>query len=314
MNRLRPAAPGAYHPLMRRPARLAVLLAALLATEATSRADEPEAKTLAVLIHGGDVDLMIESLVRVTAEGALAQVGFEVAAPSVAGGADAAKLSGCAGDQRCWQSHLSAAEVPRVMLLSLAQQAGSGQEGQALSLTGHLITAPGGEQMSTVTSTYEEPCDAERLTATVEALTLQLVRESRERAPVTPPVAVDPGPQAGPPSSGQGLSDTPMAQASVTATDPQARPFRFWKFAALTAGVLAIGGGATLVAIDGPQIEDGVRQPTERASRLQGYGLMGAGVVLVATGVTLWVVDNRSTGVGAAPTSGGGSVMMWGRF
>lgn len=68
-------------------------------------------------------------------------------------------------------------------------------------------------------------------------------------------------------------------------------PYRTVKWLALVAGLGAIGGGVTLVAIDESDVEDGMRNPDARRTATVGYIVGGAGVALAAAGVYFFVKD-----------------------
>ncbi len=65
------------------------------------------------------------------------------------------------------------------------------------------------------------------------------------------------------------------------------------KFVSMWLGVGAIAAGATLVAVDGPRVSDGERQPRKNATMAPGIAAIGVGSALVVAGVMMWVADSR---------------------
>lgn len=90
-------------------------------------------------------------------------------------------------------------------------------------------------------------------------------------------------------------------------------PYRTWKWVATVTGVLALGAGVTLMALDESQYDDsGALRPDARDTVGLGIAVAAGGVVVLGTGVVLWVLDKppapaREARVGVAPTPGGGA-------
>ena len=67
------------------------------------------------------------------------------------------------------------------------------------------------------------------------------------------------------------------------------------KYTSLGVGVAALTAGTVLVLIDGPVIEDGVRQPEANDTLTSGFVSLGTGAVLVGLSAWLWSRDDDSS-------------------
>ncbi len=110
----------------------------------------------------------------------------------------------------------------------------------------------------------------------------------------------------------------PSAVTVVVDPKPAGRPYRAWKWLALTTGVAAVAGGAVFVAIDGPILDDeGNHTPNQYDTATSGYVLGGVGLALVVTGVVLWIKDKPApepTLLTIVPMPGGVAVGFGGTF
>ena len=92
------------------------------------------------------------------------------------------------------------------------------------------------------------------------------------------------------PEGGQSL-DLRFALEAVAAA-PARRWSPMWKWAALSASVVAIAAGAALLAVDGNEIDRSTDVSIERReSTAEGFVTLGFGGALAATGVTLWILE-----------------------
>lgn len=91
-----------------------------------------------------------------------------------------------------------------------------------------------------------------------------------------------------------------------------------WPWLVIGGGVLALAGGATLIAIDAPSVEDGDQQPEHRDTRTPGIVLAAGGAVATGVGVYLWWRDRRhgrATEIAVVPTVGESwGLALTGRF
>jgi hypothetical protein len=115
------------------------------------------------------------------------------------------------------------------------------------------------------------------------------------------------------------------AQAAPRDRDVGGRPLRIWKWVALGAGVAAMAGGATLLALHEPPPEPGDgRGLSRRDTRTAGIVTGSAGVALTGLGVYFFVRDRRDARAEEArgpdraalvPLDGGGAALVvGGRF
>jgi len=249
-------------------AHLAAL--AVACASSAARADS------AVVMIDSEADIMVESLVRVAAEDALRTAALEAAPLEAAGTLTLDVLTGCVAlapstPQPCFTESYGAS-ADKVLLLRV-----SGGDGDAPTvIESFLFDAHDGTQLGSEDRECSGCSDPDRLAQTVEELVADILvaghLEVEEE--VAPPVAV------------------PVAPA-VTRDSGDGRPYLLWKYVALGTGVASVALGATLIAVDGPRVEDGVRQPEERASSAEGFAAVGVGAALLATGAVLWVLDQR---------------------
>ena len=92
------------------------------------------------------------------------------------------------------------------------------------------------------------------------------------------------------------------------------RPFRTWSFLSFAGGALALGAGATLMAIDQPADEGGHLHPTSVDTLAGGLAAVGAGAALVATGIVLWRLDHRRAHPRTVVAPAAGGVVVGGSF
>jgi len=94
------------------------------------------------------------------------------------------------------------------------------------------------------------------------------------------------------------------------------RTSRAWRWAALTTGVAAVATGVTLIAIDGPILDEhGIHTPNQYDTKLPGTILAVSGVALVGTGILLWLRgDHRdeNPSVSLSPSPRGGLIVTYG--
>jgi hypothetical protein len=106
--------------------------------------------------------------------------------------------------------------------------------------------------------------------------------------------------------------------AAAPSAEPDRRRSPVWKWAALAGGAAAVAAGVTLIALDGPKIEDDMRQPEDKGYTIPGIITASAGAALVATGIVLWVLDSRAsapaTQAAVVPHEHGFVLTVGGRF
>lgn len=283
-------------------------------------ASPARADSALVLIDPGTADLAVESLVRMAAEDGVHRAGFELAPLASADAAPIEALAACAGaGAECAAQVLEEVDAEAVLFLALT--AGGDDAPGELAIRARLYEVASGRQLAVDQRLCDRCADADRLAAFVEGLTVDVFQTAAAAAAAPAPVPEPgPAPEPAPPRTAE-LAPAPGAPATP-AERPRApgRPFATWKYVALGAGLGALATGATFVALDGPRIDDGVRQPDERATRTEGFVALGVGAGLVATGALLWVADQRaaerqqSLRAGVAPTEGGLAISLGGSF
>ena len=99
--------------------------------------------------------------------------------------------------------------------------------------------------------------------------------------------------------------------------DDRGRPYRTWKWVGLLGGVVAIGTGVTLIAIDEPEIAGDHLNKTARSTKTLGIVTTAMGGVLTLAGAYFWIRDRkdaRRSRVTLIPAQSGAVFAITGRF
>jgi hypothetical protein len=283
------------------------------ATVAASPDDSQASRSTFVAVIGGDLD--IGPAVRDAAEEAAIHAGWVLSATeqSAAERAQiAADLASCGQAPACLADVLVGQTATAVIIINVGTEPAADQP--RVTVRGHLVSPATGELLARGDRTCLNCWQPELLMPMAESLTASMLREltSAQLAPNIGTHAVALAQQTED-------SSTPDVAAELTARTEPRPPGRYWAWAAVGTGTAALAAGLVLVAVDGPVIKNGVRQPEERATMVPGIVTSTAGVALVATGATLWL---RRRGGSAAPRldasvlprQGGAAVGLSGRF
>lgn len=259
-------------------------------------------RRVAVAVHAADLVPEIAAAVRVAAERQIAHREMTVA-PLGDEAAATAQIVACATeDAICMRQVMSGRALDQLVFFAVqARPAPDGEQAASpdLSVTARLIDAHTGAQLQVDQRLCEGGCPIDsRLGTMVEEMTGELLRSD---APEEPAPVQDPG---NPLATGSSSPAVPLEQA-------ESRSLGVIKVIPLAAGVVAVGTGLVLIAIDGPRIEDGVRQPDERATGPAGWVSIGIGGALIATGVVLWWLDGQPTDRVLAPAAGPTGAGAW---
>ena len=195
--------------------------------------------------------------------------------------------------------------IDRVLLFSLRSTMAESVGGGDLSITGRVFAVQSGELLAVDERVCSESCSQEDVfVRLIHELTDDLAGVDVPSAP-TPEVAVNQRPP--------GRAVVPTGRDTVEV----GRPYRLLKFVSLGVGISAIATGATLIAIDGPRISNGEREPNANATMTPGIAAVGVGTAFVAAGVAMWVADSRdrrNVHAVAAPSAHGWVLAVGGSF
>lgn len=287
-----------------------------------------EDRSAVVVIDSGTEDLFIESLVRTNAETELKNQGFQIVAGVEVGGDTPAKLLACAGDLPCSIAAMQGIPAKSVIFISLRSDSASDSKNFKIVLRDYDVAT--GKVLARTMRRCPECKEEVDLAGFTAQLIIELVRESDALSnppddpappPPTEPVAAPPALQPIVPVTGTipvpqevgngNPGHGAEAKGSGAATG-------VLKYVGLGVGIGAIATGTYLVLIDGPVIEDSVRQPEANDTLVSGFVTLGAGVAAVGLSAWLWAseVDEGKDASHAqiVPTQGGAAFIWAGGF
>lgn len=279
-----------------------------------------QSKSAVVVIDSGTVDLFIESLVRTNAETELSKQGFSIVEGAAVGGDTPTKLLACAGDLTCSVDTLKGISAEHVIFISLRSDGEGGSTNFKMVVRDYEV-ATGKVLARTMRRCLE--CKEEIDLATFsEQMIVDLLRtNSKENAtPRDPSPAdlVDPAePVTGTVPVPTTIYQPGLSGGELRTAEGKAGYLSALKYVGLGTGVAAITAGTFLVLIDGPVIEDGVRQPDANDTVTGGFLSLGAGLALVGVSAWLWSQEeseDSATATHIVPTRGGGAIVWTGGF
>ncbi len=275
---------------------------------------EPD-QTVVVIIDSGDTDLLVESLVRSTAEAELIKRGYEIVQNAAIGGETPQKLLACAGNPKCSVETLASIAATYVIFISLRPD----EEGKSnnFKIVARNYDVQTGTALARTMRRCSECKEEVDLASFSQGVIGDLIREPAPKpAPKPrPPTPVEP---VAPPTA-----NTPPAATVVNAPTPVQRDggtgiVTGLKYAALVGGVAGLATGTVLVLIDGPVIRDGERQREERDTLLGGYSSLAGGAVLLGLSAYLFSIDHNDsrslTALVPSVQSNSGSLVWTGTF
>jgi hypothetical protein len=263
--------------------RLIAAAAAILTLAGGARAQAPSSRRLAVSVQARGVPVEVAGAID-------AAVRREVEARGMAVTPTPAGIGACGADEAdCFRGALASSGADQAIVIAIGAREKALDD---VAVTARLIDGRTGEQLALGQRLCEAGCPlGPGLDSMIAEMTGELVASGDAGESVPAPVAA-----AEPLSSGP-------SQPPVALEVAERRSLSVIKVIPIAAGVGAIVTGFVLVAIDGPRIDDGVRQPDERATATPGYVAIGGGVALVATGVLLWWLDGEPTDRVLAPAA-----------
>lgn len=297
-----------------------VLLALVPGAARAQEAADADAKTIVVVIDSGNTDLLVESLVRSTAEAELTKRGFAIVENAEVGGDIPQRLLACAGNPECSVATLAGINSRLVIFISLRPDE-EGKSNNFKIVARNYEVATGAALARTMRRCTE--CKEEvDLANFAEGVIADLVREPTE--PVAKPPATNPARDPDPNAEQAESDPDPHVDTTLTLQgrdDEGSVLMTGLKYGTLGAGLLGLGAGTFLVLIDGPVIRDGVRQSEQRDTLAGGYASLAAGAVLVGVSAWLWSSDDDDAGAsrtslvpGLSPDNAGGSLVLMGSF
>ncbi len=268
-------------------------------------------KTVVVVIDAGDTDLLVESLVRSTAEAELRKRGFTLVENAEVGGDIPQRLLACAGNRDCSVQTLAGIEARFVIFISLRpDEEGSSSNFKIVARNYEVETGTALARTMRRCAECQEEVD---LAAFSEGVIVDLIKEPEPKPAQPKPVAPAPVAPTQPKTVQPPVLTKPLARAKK---DEGSAVVTVFKYGTLLGGLGGLAGGTVLVLMDGPVIEDGVRQPEENDTLLAGYGTLAAGAALLGLSAWLFAIDGDDSTPRAAvlPSSDGGAFVVSGRF
>lgn len=246
-------------------------------------------KSAVVVIDAGTADLFIESLIRSTVETELPKHGYEIVTGVSVGGDTPATLLACSGDLACASAAMKGIAAQYVVFLSLRSETPGDLAG--FKIIARSFEVDSGRAIARIMRRCTDCVEDIALASFTEAVVRELVNEVQAPQPASEPAVVV-GPVYDPPVAPVAAAPT-MSTATVDSGKPA--PIN-WnsvaKYTSLGFGVAALTAGTVLVLVDGPVIEDGVRQPQANDTLAPGFVSLGTGAVLVGLSAWLWSRDD----------------------
>tara|TARA_R110002096_G_scaffold16898_12_gene58124 strand:+ start:68883 stop:69812 length:930 start_codon:yes stop_codon:yes gene_type:complete len=291
-----------------------VSLAVVSQSHAQPTASEP-APTVVVIIDSGNTDLLVESLVRSTAEAELTKRGYHLVEGAEVGGDTPQKLLACAGNPQCSVETLASISATYVIFISLRPD----EEGKSdnFKIVARNYEVATGTALARTMRRCTECKEEVDLASFSKGVIADLIREPTTKAPVVPETPIEP--TATPATPATPAAPTVIEEPSINSSDEGSGVVTGLKYATLVGGVAGLAAGTVLVLIDGPVIRDGERLREERETLLGGYGALAGGAVLLGVSAWLFSVDHDDDSRSHAsilPTvqSDGGSLVWMGTF
>lgn len=316
--------------MLPRGAQMRILIcvcAALIATSVGVGRGHASERSAVVVIDSGTEDIFIESLVRTNAETELKNQGYVIVAGAEVGGDTPTKLLACAGDLPCSVAALQGISAKVVVFISLRSDAASESKNFRIVVRNYEVST--GKVLARTSRRCPECKEEVDLAAFTAQLIVELLRESNEREVPedSPPPPPDPDPIEStttikPAVTGTIPVPTSTGSAGQSGTgkiDSSSQPLRLVKYVGLGVGVAAIATGTYLVLIDGPVIEDSVRQPEANDTLVPGFVSLGIGVAAVGLSAWLWAREGGDDDASRSraqlvPTQGGAAFVWSGGF
>jgi hypothetical protein len=306
--------------------RLLCIIVLVIGVSAVAPVAAAEDRSAVVVIDSGTEDLFIESLVRTNAETELKNQGYQIALGAKVGGDTPAKLLACAGDLPCSITAMQGIPAKSVIFISLRSDSASDSTNFKIVVRDYDVAT--GKVLARTMRRCPECKEEVDLAGFTAQLIIELVRESE--ALIHPPEDPTPTPPTDP------VETTPAEQPIVPVTGAIPVPqqvgngnlgleregtgsaMSVLKYVGLGVGTVAIATGTYLVLIDGPVIEDSVRQPEANDTLVSGFVTLGVGVAAVGLSAWLWASeaddDTAASRAQIVPTRGGAAFVWSGGF
>ncbi len=266
-------------------------------------------KSAVVVIDAGGADLFVESLVRSAVEASLINSGYTIASGAAVGGDTPAKLLACSGDLACAASAMAGIHARYAMFLSLrTDEPGETAHFKIIARSFEVRT---GAAVARVMRRCESCIEDDALATFSEEVARLLVQQKQEAKEPTPVESVEAPVETTP------IETLPIGEPIVDVHTQRSFDWKsVGKYASLGVGATAIATGTVLVLIDGPVIENGVRQPQANDTATLGFVSIGTGVALVGLSAWLWSQgrDEPDDAIVVQASGSAGSISYAGAF
>lgn len=273
-------------------------------------------QTVVVIIDSGNTDLLVESLVRSTAEAELTKRGYVIVEHAAVGGDTPQRLLACAGNPECSVATLSSIAAKYVIFISLRPD----EEGTSnnFKIVARNYEVQSGTALARTMRRCSECKEEVDLASFSEGVIVDLIRGPEPKPSPTTPVT-EPVNPATPSSAEPEATVVENPRLTVHDGDEGSGIVAGLKYATLAGGVAGLATGTILVLMDGPVIRDGERQREERDTLLGGYSSLAGGAILLGVSAWLFSVDHdgdSSSHASIVPSarSNGGSLVWIGVF
>ena len=270
-------------------------------------------KTVVVVIDPGETDILMESLVRSMAEAELKKRGYVIVESAEVGGEIPSRLLACAGDRACMLTALASITADFVIFISLRPDEVEGPSNFKIVARNYEVAT--GTALARTMRRCVECKEGLDLAGFSESLIRDLVSEQ--------PTSEQPTASEQPTTSEQPTPAVPAnhrLEPMVHEKPDSGGVIVTLKYISLVGGVLGLAGGTALVLIDGPIVNDGIREPDAYDTLTLGYVTLASGGVLLAMSAWLWASDHddTATDVSMRPDlrlgAAGGSLVWSGEF
>ncbi|MBL4633251.1 MAG: hypothetical protein JKY56_05235 [Kofleriaceae bacterium] len=273
-----------------------------------------EDKSVVVIIDSGTADLILESSVRATTEARLAERGYSIVENVRVAGDKPARLLACSGQEPCIVEVLSGIPAAFVVFASMRSDEQDGRV--SYKIVARTFEVSTGRVVARIMKRCEA-CKDELDLAPFSGVVIDALLDEMERSK-EPTQDVPADTDNSEKFQAVDVSQKTVGVEKAVGHAETGSRRSILPYVAIGGGISALGTGVALLLLDGPVIENGLRQPEERATKLGGYLFMGAGGALLGVGAWLLITQSSDAEsdsmVVIAPSSSGAKLLWRGNF